>query len=181
MNKRGFVTTILTWKQYIVFIIIVIALYYIYMNFFLLKPMNTDTMPIPTQITGTESSYSEQTPNCPSELDQEKVIMGSLVSEGIANIYGGGYDNLDKYGDGSFWGNCRVGQEDGENINYFYCKSVHYTQNDKISDEGVISKGEKYYVNLVYDVNTCVRHQAFPNGMQGTFICDILYLECSDY
>lgn len=156
MNKKGYVVTYLSFKKYLIFVLIIVGLYLLY-YFFILNSLGIISLP----------------KSCPRELIPDRLLLephitggfNPVVSENalqdncIRNNAGYCTKFLNKWGDGSelkggstFELFCQRGSSEGENINYFYCKYLHY-ENIPMNEDGTIGKKVSLTISLVVDPN----------------------------
>lgn len=154
MNKKGLVITHLPFKKYLIFVLIVGGLWFAY-YFFILnsaglisisKSCPDNLIPERLQLVHPHTKGSAINP----EIDNSTLMSCNRNVVGQCNepIYS------NKWGDGTTinqgFVRCEKGRLQGENVNYFYCKNLYYS-NTPINDDGTVGKKINYNIELVID------------------------------
>jgi hypothetical protein len=120
--------------------------------------------------------------NCPEEFNKTSI---TLTSRSFSEIYPTTIYEKGYVGDkGRFNGYCRLGSEEGENVNWIYCDthgtSLIYERNRTIDNNGIIHNGEKWNVKIIVNKNKCDNYikSDFTRGVLPFYRCDIIKIKC---
>ncbi len=134
MNKKGAIVTLISFKKYVLF----------YLFLFLLILGLIYVLPKIRTITDNVSCES---------LIPDRIKLSTPNSDMLSFHSGTNEKWLDGAEIISFF--CFKGNKEGENINYFYCKNIYYS-NKPITPEGNVGKEIKFKINLVVDPNNVI-------------------------
>jgi hypothetical protein len=144
MNKKAYIVTQVSFKKYLILLTIGILLVSIYYYFAVLRPL------------GIAPSFI----SCPKGLISDRLNLMLSIS---GNGYVSPYSTTMSYGnpwvnynatwlDGTEMGffTCPSGSNQGENVNYLYCKNIFYAGKE-IGADGNVKKDWKVYLDIVVD------------------------------
>jgi len=166
MNKKGYVVTYLPFKKYLILVLIGVALFLLY-YFFVMKSAGLVSIK----------------KSCPDGVIPERFYLNHYNSAWDINVkdYFNPTEYETKWEDGTLIPRetCRLGKEDGENVNYLYCLNLPYS-NTPINPDGTIGKKINLYIDLVLNPNdNTIVEQDFSNI--GRIIINISSIKIVDY
>ena len=137
MNKKRHIVAPVSLKTYLILIAIAIISLWAYFNY-----ISTGTI-LPITINK----------ECPKNIIPERVNVTCLKKTGELCNPGNYWDDSTpikrKIGTGRVSA-CELGEKEGENINYHYCKELLY-ENTPVDEEGNVGKTTKIEIELILD------------------------------
>ncbi len=161
MNKKGYVVTYLPFKKYLIWSLVIVGLVIVY-YFYVFSSAGLISLPrscpqriIPERVLLEYNMINSGGTVFPVYTKDDNSLVGICESK---NAFGDCINPLAKWGDGSPLVNaygmmrisCYRGYLQGENVNYFYCKDLYYS-NTLIDNKGVVGKKINLKINLVID------------------------------